>query len=391
MTCSHRLIKMLLALALATIVADTSAYAVEPDDAMKERLHQLTPAKDTAFQFVSAERLVGSESGAAVLVPGPPGSFDSFSVGTPDVHFDGKTYRMWYCGSAVACYYQGGVSEIGLATSEDGINWKRANGGKPVLSPGKPGAFDELRVEGGCALYDEDDGLWRMWYTGLRKPGTEPRASNWGGAIPAGWECRLRVGLATSKDGINWTRANDGKPVVDLGPVGSTGDLQIMYPTVIKEKDGYRMWYASNSISIPHTVSMATSPDGINWTKHRDGAPVEGLGWYVTGPAVHRRADEYLMLCSPEDLDMNMWIVRAAVSRDGFNWRVLNNGKSVGPAGDDLQFEGKRVAEEGSTHHPSSAIRVGDDLLFWYTENAGQGKGYRISAGKLKMDWPKDK
>ena len=58
------------------------------------------------------------------------------------------------------------------------------------------------------------------------------------------------------------------------------------------------------------------------------------------------------------------------------------------PPGPDLQFQGKRVAEEGSTHHPSAAIADGNVLRFWYTENAGQGKGYRISAGKLVFDWP---
>ena len=86
--------KILLAIVLAAIATDTGVYAVEPDEAMKERLHQLTPARDTAFQFVSTQRLTGSESGGAVLVPGPPGSFDSFSVGAPDVVFDGRIYRM---------------------------------------------------------------------------------------------------------------------------------------------------------------------------------------------------------------------------------------------------------------------------------------------------------
>ena len=382
--------RIVIVVMLATLLAVTGRGMCAEEPSLAERLHQMTPAKDTAFRIASFERLTGAETAGVAIAPGPEGSFDSLSVGSPDVHFDGRLYRMWYCGSAVACYYQGGVSAIGLATSADGIHWQRANNGKPVLEPGEPGAFDELRVEGGCALYDEETGIWRMWYTGLRKPGTEPRASNWEGVIPAGWECRLRIGLATSKDGIHWQRENGGTPVIDLGPIGSTGDLQIMYPTVLKEKNGYRMWYASNSITMPHSVSMATSPDGINWTKHRDGAPVEGLGWYVTGPAVTRRGNEYLMLCSPEDLEMNVWIVRAAVSRDGFNWNVLNNGKSVAPAGADLQFDGKRVAEEGSTHHPTSAIIRGNDLLFWYTENAGQGKGYRIAAGKMTMDWPKE-
>ena len=74
--CSHRLTNALLATVLIAVVADTNAYAVEPDKAMKDRLHQVAPAKDTVFQFVSAERLIGQESGRAVLVPGPPGSFE---------------------------------------------------------------------------------------------------------------------------------------------------------------------------------------------------------------------------------------------------------------------------------------------------------------------------
>lgn len=173
--------------------------------------------------------------------------------------------------------------------------------------------------------------------------------------------------------------------MLDLGPIGSVDELQVTHPTVVRDGDGYRMWYAANSFVVPHTVAMATSPDGIHWTKHRDGEPVRGLGWYVTGPAVIPIADEYLMLCSPEDFELNQWLVRAAVSRDGFQWYVLNEGKSVGLSGPDLQFEGKVRAEEGSTHHPSTPVRVGDTLMFWYTETGVQGKGYRIAAGKIML------
>ena len=161
-----------------------------------------------------------------------------------------------------------------------------------------------------------------------------------------------------------------------------------MHPTVVREGDGYRMWYAANSFVVPHTVGTATSPDGIHWTKHRDGEPVRGLGWYVTGPSVVRLADEFLMLCSPEDHDENLWFVRAAVSRDGIHWQVLNGGKNVAPSAPDLQFENPRKAEEGSTHHPSTAVPVGNALLFWYTETDAQGQGYRIAAGKITLRHP---
>jgi len=349
------------------------------------RLKRMHPAISTGFRLLSFERLTGSAVDGAALTIGPPGSFDSAWIGAPDVHFDGSIYRMWYGGAAVLPYYTGQPTAIGLATSRDGLHWQRANNGEPVFKPGPPGAFDECEIMGPCVLYD--GGIWRMWYGGLQRPGTQPRAENWEGVIPQGWECRIRIGLATSHDGIHWTRENGGKPVLDLGPIGSTGDLQIMHPTVLKEEDGYRMWYASNSISIPHTISMATSPDGIHWQKYRDGAPVLGLGWYVTGPAVYRQGDEYLMIYSREDLQQNVWIISAAVSRDGFHWRVLNEGKSVADPGPHPPVSGPRPAEEGSVHHPSGMIREGNCLRFWYTENPAQG-AYRIGAGKLTFDWP---
>ncbi len=356
------------------------------------RLKRMHPAISTGFRLLSFERLTGLEANGAALAVGEEGSFDSAWVGLPDVHFDGSVYRMWYGGAAVLPMYTGEPSSIGIATSRDGLHWQRANNGRPVLEPGPPGAFDECQVAGSCVLYDGE--IWRMWYCGLQKPGTEPRAENWAGVIPESWECRIRIGLATSTDGVHWTRENEGKPVLDLGPIGSTGDLQIMHPTVLKEHDGYRMWYASNSISIPHTISMATSSDGIHWQKYRDGAPVVGLGWYVTGPAVYQLGDEYLMLYSrdvPEADEMGCkgWIVGAAVSRDGFRWRVLNQGRGVAHPGPlpPAPTSGPRPGEEGSTHHPSAMIREGNCLRFWYTENPATG-AYRLGAGTLSFAWP---
>ena len=94
-----------------------------------------------------------------------------------------------------------------------------------------------------------------------------------------------------------------------------------------------------------------------------------------------------LSAVSPEDLEENVWIVRAAVSHDGFHWRVLNEGHNVGPPGEDLQSEGLRVAEEGSTFHPSSLVRQGSSLYFWYGENSGET--YRLAAGRLVFDFPR--
>jgi hypothetical protein len=366
------------------VLASLSAAVYGDEADWKSLLTPIEIAQDTAIRIASYERLEGPHDGGAVLVAGPQGSFDSWGVCTPHVHYDGNIFRMWYSGGSVPPHYHGEYAAIGLATSTDGIHWERANGGKPVLVPGPAGAFDEAQLLGPCLLYE--NGLWRMWYCALMTP-RNPKPEHWQGRFPADWDPRIRIGLATSRDGINWERQNDGNPVLDLGPIGSTDELQVMHPTVVRAADdSYRMWYAANAFVVPHTVAMATSPDGVAWTKYRGGEPVRGLGWYVTGPAVVRIGDEYLMLCSPEDLELNQWIVRAAVSRDGFNWHVLNQGKSVALPGTDLQFEGQVPAEEGSTHHPTSAVRVGNELWFWYAETNVAGKGFRIAGGKIKVE-----
>ena len=365
--------------ALLVVVAGAAGV---PDE-VKTRV----PVTDTTFELVSFERVAGSAKDGACLSVGDAGKFDSAWLGTPDVHYDGKLYRMWYGASPVLPMYTGEPSLIGLATSTDGIHWERANGGEPVLKPGPAGSFDEAQVMGPCVL--REGGVWKMWYCGLMKPGTEPMPDATKAALPAGWEVRLRVGLATSTDGVHWQRENGGKPVLDLGPVGSTGDMQIMHPTVLREKDGYRMWYASNSKKLAHSMGLATSPDGVHWKKHRGGAPLEGLGHYITAPAVHKHGDEYLMLYSREDLEMNVWVIDAAVSTDGFHWKVLNEGKPVADPGPRAPREGKRRAEEGSCFHNSALLRHGSSLRFWYVENFASGPGgYRIAQGELDFDWP---
>ena len=208
-----------------------------------------------------------------------------------------------------------------------------------------------------------------MWYHGLRKP-----------SAPGASDMRFRIGLASSEDGVRWTRENEGRPVLDLGPKGAFDDIQVANPAVIRDNDGYRMWYSAYSEQTGHTIGMAESPDGIHWTKFRGGKPVEGLLRWVLGPAVYRLGQEYLMLYSREDLEehaeLHAWYVAAAASRDGFHWRILNDGKPI--AG-----WTQEPPKAGGVHHPTSLVPEGSSLRYWYTENLAPGV-FRIAAGRLE-------
>lgn len=275
-----------------------------------------------------------------------PEPFPERYHGNADVHYDGRVYRMWFTSAQIPPAYSGERSSIRMATSHDGQVWKEDNDGRPVIEPGPEDAFDSAQVGGASVIFDGTE--WKMWYTGLRGPDVFHR-----------WEKRYRIGMATSPDGIHWAKSNDGHPVLSLGRDGEFDDTQVMFPSVIKEGAGYRTWYAASSAKIPHSIGMATSLDGIHWTK--SDSPVEGLGFWVTGPSVTKVDDQYVMVYVREDLNTNTWHLAAAVSQDGFHWHPLNGGRSICGTGADTGSD----EVPWTTDHPSRIVQRDGRLHFW--------------------------
>ncbi len=85
-----------------------------------------------------------------------------------------------------------------------------------------------------------------------------------------------QIGYATSPDGIKWSI--HPAPVLLVGSSGQWDDYSVETPTVIKNSNGtYEMWYTgaggaaddeSAGFDRLHKIGYATSPNGINWTKH---------------------------------------------------------------------------------------------------------------------------
>src|SRR5687767_7051268 len=81
-----------------------------------------------SVQNVTFHKVRGKAKGGAVFEP--TAGWDDW-VTCPTVVFDGQVYRMWYSSQYES---KDGPRGIGLATSVDGVNWRRLNGGKPVLT-----------------------------------------------------------------------------------------------------------------------------------------------------------------------------------------------------------------------------------------------------------------
>jgi hypothetical protein len=190
-------------------------------------------------------------NGTPVLYTGNPGEWDCGWLDTPEVVRSPDGYFLYYYGDTVQQPAEIN-SAYGVATSPDGINWTKYTG-NPVLTKSNPADWDGKWIESPAVVYDSASSTYQMWYNGVSY-------NNW----------LIKVGYATSPDGISWTKYT-GNPVVDVGANLSFDDMWVGTPAVIKRNDIYEMWYSGFcSVSGFDTlrIGYATSSDGITWNKY---------------------------------------------------------------------------------------------------------------------------
>jgi hypothetical protein len=177
-------------------------------------------------------------AGNPVLVEGSSGSWDDHGSTFSSVIYDSLAgeFRMYYHG------FSGGTHQIGLATSPDGLNWTKYPG-NPIMTPG-PAAWDNSSVRVPM-VWKEGLTDYRMIYTGNGSGG-------------------MRVGYATSTDGITWTK-HPSNPVFN-DPTWASGETENW--GVIKVGSEYLMWYSDFGM---RQSGIAVSTDLVSWTPHTTG------------------------------------------------------------------------------------------------------------------------
>ncbi len=307
------------------------------------------------YDKIQFKKIRGSESGGAVLGLGKQGAFDASWVTCPTVVWDGSQYKMWY-----SSVYDSkmGVGGIGLAISNDGVNWKRQNHGEQVLSTSAGNEFDNGQVMGPEVLRYRNG--YKMWYTGMSKDWHKSGLGFY------------RIGLGVSQDGIKWKRENNGLPVVDIGVDMSFDNVQAATPSILKEGKIYKMWYAawSSDKDKGHRICIASSKDGLKWSKGNDGKPIIGLNPEMAyGPAVVKYGDEYVLFYMSASKGLF-----SAKSKDGLHWTMLNDSKPVLTPGSGEDFDSLLVG------HPFALIRDGK-IMLWYTGYKRAEVGWKLSIG----------
>lgn len=215
-------------------------------------------------------------SEAPVLSLGKLGSFDDCGVMPSCVVAHGEELRLYYTGwnTSTTVPYR---NSIGVALSNDGGHTFQRPFEGPILDRT---AHEPHFCATPFVLYE--NGVWRMWYlscTEWTEVANRP-------------EAQYLIRYAESDDGLEWRRP--GTIAIDY----ERPDEALARPWVVKDSDGYHMWYSSRLIrdyranaQNGYRLGYATSSDGIGWKRQDDWVdlPVSSEGWdaqMIAYPAV---------------------------------------------------------------------------------------------------------
>jgi hypothetical protein len=185
--------------------------------------------------------------------------------------YTGTEYQMWYS-------WGGATGQTGYASSTDGINWVDHG---MIIGPG-PDAFDAYAASIPFVMFDANEGLYKMWYTA-------------GASTQVGR--RIAYATAINPDGP-WTKHG----LVFETLQNTWYSYSVSSPHVVKDKNGYTMWFNGSTGSPPGVIGHVHSLDGIAWnhsTVELDLLPGSEGEWddtSVGGPCILQLMDNTRLL-----------------------------------------------------------------------------------------------
>lgn len=213
--------------------------------------------------------------------------------------------------------------QVGYLTSEDGLNWIEVSEDPVLYTRDVPYAGIAALASDAMVL---DDGTWVLYfYTWETRDGSLAPGA---------------IGRATAPQATGpWTP--DAETILNPGSAGSWDDLRLSAPRIVATEDGYRMYYTGYDMSGIGSgkIGMATSSDGVTWTKYDDPTTTEALyvesdpvlmlpegADEVNQPMVENTPDGWVMIfrqvdfsSRPPEMSLNY-----ALSADGIDWEIAS-------------------------------------------------------------------
>lgn len=182
-------------------------------------------------------------------------------------------------------------------------HWIRDTDG-PIISLGEKGDFDDTHMFAPCVAKFDD--IYHLWYSGST-------------GIVA--DRVFNLGLATSTDGRVFAK-HEANPVFRFGDYKHS----ILTTTLLRKSDGspiredgkLRIWFSSTHFSGGtgyHALYETQSTDGVHWQ-----SPSKPLLDHVYSPTILKDSNGYRMWYT--DVSGSVWVFRTASSNDGREWKV---------------------------------------------------------------------
>ncbi|NWL76374.1 hypothetical protein DM872_05875 [Pseudomonas taiwanensis] len=177
---------------------------------------------------------------------------------------------------------------------------------EPVLSPGPIGCFDDSGCSIGSIVRVGD--LHYLYYMG------------WNLGVTVPW--RNSIGLAISADGGQTYRRHSLAPLMDRS---AEDPYTLSYPWVVRNTDGWHMWYGSNlewgatQADMSHFIKYASSDDGLSWSRngHVVITPESESEYAFARPCVVQQGGKHLMWYAYRG---ESYRIGYAESHDGRTW-----------------------------------------------------------------------
>ncbi|HEX3049645.1 MAG TPA: hypothetical protein VHP83_03240 [Aggregatilineaceae bacterium] len=276
-----------------------------------------------------------------MIEQGAAGEWDSGFVWAGDVYFADGLFHMFYLGGL-----DWDTGAVGYATSEDGLHWTKY-AGNPILTLDE--AITPYGIDNFAVLPDGD--AWMMYLA----PKAQIQYSQGGHQI-------LRA-TATSPTGP-WTL--DETPLIEKGERGSYWDSAWLRPyAALHTPDGYFLYY----IGSKGGIGVATSPDGLTWTKYDNPDTTSALykasdpillinpaGWddyYVDDPTVRWTENGYEMFYDAWGDLNNTMAIGYATSSDGIHWTRYGDTSILPPHAEHYTY-------------PAAMVMVDDTYYLYY-------------------------
>jgi predicted GH43/DUF377 family glycosyl hydrolase len=307
----------------------------------------------------STSRIIWAKFANNPVVTGTNLITEFYAIGQPTCLKDKDTLKMWYAAGGLPHV----TSRILYAWSLDGISWNKHGLGAAVM---EPGTGDDWDISIDTPEIVRDSSGYKLYYFGDTLTGGSNKKPS----------ARASFGVATSPDGINWTKYS-GNPILTHGGDAEWDRSWIESPAVFWDSStgNYLMWYSGVDTSTWRiAIGLATSPDGFNWTKHA-GNPVLRPGpsgsyddMWAAVPAVIKTDRGYEMWYSgfSSTTGYTNITINYATSTDGIHWTKF----SGNPLFDTHSSPHSMPIDSGGPWAPD-VVYDGGEYKMWYETVAG--------------------